>query len=156
MNQERQCCELLAKYLCSLTKLSAWWVSFTRSIYRIDSTNPNCIDCLSDLMELEYNNMYLPFMQQCQLFHVMKSKRWGNHHFAPSISGDRGASYTWEDFLLEYQLQPSVCQISHYYRNGKKEFFLLAGTFDGAPFSIWEQIVNPRILGVASRGLRGI
>jgi hypothetical protein len=156
MNQERQCCELLANYLCSLTKLSARWVSFTRPSHRIESTNSDCVDCLSDLMGLEYNSMYLPFMQQCQLFHVKKSNRWGHCHFAPCISGDRRASYTWEDFLLEYQLQPSICQISHYYRNGKKEFFLLVGTFDGAPFSVREQIVNPRILGAASRGLRAI
>jgi hypothetical protein len=75
----------------------------------------------------------------------------GKCHFAPCISGDRGASYTWEDFLLEYQLQPSVSQISHYYRN-----FLLVVTFDEAPCSIREQIANPRILGVASRELRAI
>jgi hypothetical protein len=39
---------------------------------------------------------------------------------------------------------------------GKKEFFLLVGTFDGAPHSVREQIVNPRILGAASHGLRAI
>ena len=123
MNQKRQCCELLAKYLSSLTKLSSLWVSFTWPSHRIDSTNSDCIDCLSDLMGLEYNSMYLPFMQQCRLFHVKKRNQWGNCHFVRCISGDRRASYTWEDFLFEYQLQPSVCQISHYYRNRKKKSF---------------------------------
>ncbi len=75
MNQERQCCELLANYLCSLTKLSARWVSFTRPSHRIESTNSDCVDCLSDLMGLEYNSMYLPFMQECQLLELPENGR---------------------------------------------------------------------------------
>ncbi len=36
--------------------------------------------------------------------------------------------------MLEYQLQPLVTQISHYFRSRKKEYFLLVDTFDEAPF----------------------
>jgi len=159
MNQERECRELFVKYLRSLTKLSARWVSFTHTGNNGDSADVDrgaCFDCLSELMGLEYNSMYLPFMQRCGLFHLKKSNRWGKGRVAPSITAERGVLYIWEDFLLEYQLQPSVTQISHYFRSGKKEYFLLVGTFDEAPFTVREQISNPRRLGASSRGLRGV
>jgi len=38
----------------------------------------------------------------------------------------------------------------------EKKIFLLVSTFDGVPFSVQEQIDNPRILGAASLGLQAI
>jgi hypothetical protein len=126
MNQEWECHELFVKYLHSLTKLSARWDSFTRMGNGSDSADVDrgsCLDYLSELIRLDYSSMFLPFMQRCGLFHLKKSNRWGKGHVAPSITAERGVLYTWEDFLLEYQLQPSVIQISHYFRSGKKNTF---------------------------------
>lgn len=64
-----------------------------------DENDPNNLDCLSQLMGLQYSQLYIPFMQHCGL--ITMKNRWGRTSpiLCITMENKLGSAYSWEDFL---------------------------------------------------------
>lgn len=176
MNQEQQCRHLLSKFFHEVKGLPARWlpiISYRGPHNRSSSSSKkqkkggedfcdatdNSFDCLSDLMGLNYSELYIPFMQRCGLIDIKKSNRWGSTNAIPCIAfGNKfNTNYSWEEFIAEYRLCSSIMQLSYTFdKQGRKQHYVLIGSFRKAPFTIREQMADASLVISRPNGTRNI
>jgi hypothetical protein len=124
---------LLAFFFRSVEHEPARWLEIVNN-----GSSP--YDCISRLLGLQYDKLYLPLMLQCGLIHRTKSNRHNVVTMNPSIESTvTNKYYTWSNFMTEHNLN---IEVSYIIWNKKKTYFIRCGSFEQGTsrFTIWDQI----------------
>jgi hypothetical protein len=143
--QRRQCHQIIAKFLRHLYKYShARWVP----IINYETGNLHGLECLSHVMALSYDSLYLPLMLHSGLLYVKEHNRWKtkSHHPSIKFGCQTGAKYSWEELFSEYMLYPYISEISSQWVDGKECYFIRIGNFKAERFTILDQLKNPGVI----------
>jgi hypothetical protein len=124
----------LATFSRSVEHEPAWWLS-------IVSNGSSHYDCLSKLLGLHYEKIYLPLMLYCGFIIETKSNKYKTITMAPSIESKLYGGYTWTDFIHEYRLNIEISYIIEA-PSKMRLYFICVGSFEkaGSPFTIWDQV----------------
>ena len=88
-------------------------------------------DCISRLLGLHYDKLYLPLMLQCGLIHITKSNRHNVVTMNPSIESTvTNRYYTWSNFMTEHNLN---IEVSYIIWNKKKPILFAVAVLNREP-----------------------
>ena len=105
----------LATFFRSVEHEPARWLAIVNHGY-----SPH--DCISRLLGLHYDKLYLPPMLQCGLIHITKSNRHKVVTMNPSIESTvTNSYYTWSNIMNEHNLN---IEVSYTIWNKKKPILL--------------------------------
>jgi hypothetical protein len=116
MSANHNCRQHLADFFSELQNKPAKWLR----ILAEDNNSDQPSDCLSELLGMNKNELYIPLMLSCRLM------RYHREDLVPSIYSRNGYGYTWSDFFIEFNLNMEVSCI--YQKRRSFTSFVLEGS----------------------------